>query len=275
MIVRALGVSLLMAVSQAAQPPLDLCAENSQSGRERHCEVREEILTGQTALDVDPGRNGGVHVRGWSRQDVRLRTRVEGLRRRRVARARARCRGPSDDAGGTASDRRPDGARQRALGDVVLSRCAGEHAACDQHEQRRHLSRGVQRRRRSSRVQWQHPAARGSGQISRDTRRMAGFISSSQALVGKGRVSTSRRETDPSVSRCPPITRQNSKRVRCTAACRSTFPRQSIQAASAGSPRRWDREGRRFERLRRTGRWSCSVNSELAFSLLNLASKEA
>jgi hypothetical protein len=78
MIVRALGVSLLLAVSQAAQPPLDLCAENSQSGRERHCEVREEILTGQAALDVDPGRNGGVHVRGWSRQDVRLRTRVEG-----------------------------------------------------------------------------------------------------------------------------------------------------------------------------------------------------
>lgn len=78
MIVRALGVSLVLAVTQAAQPPLDLCAENSQSGRERHCEVREEILTGQAALDVDPGRNGGVHVRGWSRQDVRLRTRVEG-----------------------------------------------------------------------------------------------------------------------------------------------------------------------------------------------------
>jgi hypothetical protein len=35
MIVRALGVSLLLAVSQAAQPPIDLCAENSQSGRER------------------------------------------------------------------------------------------------------------------------------------------------------------------------------------------------------------------------------------------------
>ena len=78
MIVRALGVSLLLAVSQAAQPPLDLCAENSQSGRERHCEVREEILTGQKALDVDPGRNGGVQIRGWSSQDVRLRTRVEG-----------------------------------------------------------------------------------------------------------------------------------------------------------------------------------------------------
>ena len=77
MIVRALGVSLLLAASQAAQPSVDLCAENPQSGRERICEVREEILTGQTALDVDPGRNGGVHVRGWSRQDVRLRTRVE------------------------------------------------------------------------------------------------------------------------------------------------------------------------------------------------------
>jgi len=76
--VRALGVSLLLAAAQAVQPPLDLCENGQQSSQERHCEVREESLTGQVALDVDPGRNGGVHVRGWDRQDVRLRTKVEG-----------------------------------------------------------------------------------------------------------------------------------------------------------------------------------------------------
>ena len=74
---RALGVSLMLAAAQTAQPALDLCAGESQGRRQRHCEVREETLAGQTALDVDPGRNGGVHVRGWNRQDVRLRTRVE------------------------------------------------------------------------------------------------------------------------------------------------------------------------------------------------------
>ena len=77
--VRVFGVSMLLAVAQAAQPPADLCGADRQSRRERHCEVREEVVTGQAALDVDPGRNGSVHVRGWSRQDVRLRTRVEGF----------------------------------------------------------------------------------------------------------------------------------------------------------------------------------------------------
>ena len=145
MIVRALGVSLVLAVSQAAQPPLDPCAENSQSGRERHCEMREE----------SPHGTNGARRRSRAKRR-RARPRMErtgraaanasrGLRRRHVARARARGCGPSDDAGGTASDGRPDGARQRALGDVLLSRCAGEHAACDQHEQRRHFSRRVQR----------------------------------------------------------------------------------------------------------------------------------
>ena len=76
--VRVFGVSMLLAVAQAAQPPADLCGGDRQNGRERHCEVREEVVTGQAALDIDPGRNGGVHVRGWSRQDVRVRTRVEG-----------------------------------------------------------------------------------------------------------------------------------------------------------------------------------------------------
>jgi hypothetical protein len=75
--VRALGLSVLMAAAQAAQIPADLC-DPQHSSRERHCEVREESLTGQKALDIDPGQNGGVHVRGSSRQDVRLRVKVEG-----------------------------------------------------------------------------------------------------------------------------------------------------------------------------------------------------
>ena len=75
--VRAFGVSILLAAAQAAQTPVDLCAGGEQRSRQRHCEVREESLPGQTALDIDPGRNGGVHVRGWSRQEVRLRAKIE------------------------------------------------------------------------------------------------------------------------------------------------------------------------------------------------------
>jgi hypothetical protein len=84
---RAFGMTLLVAAAQAAQPPVDLCADGNQGRRERHCEVREEILAAPGALDIDPGRNGGVHVRGWSRPDVRVRTKVEGYAGR-AARAR-------------------------------------------------------------------------------------------------------------------------------------------------------------------------------------------
>jgi DUF4097 and DUF4098 domain-containing protein YvlB len=61
-------------------PPEDLCAERTRydTRREHVCEVREETLGPRTALDIDPGQNGSVHVRGGGRADVRLRTRVEG-----------------------------------------------------------------------------------------------------------------------------------------------------------------------------------------------------
>ncbi len=55
----------------------DLCAGHDGNRSERHCEVREASVTGQSELDLDPGRNGSVRVRGWERSDVRLRTRVE------------------------------------------------------------------------------------------------------------------------------------------------------------------------------------------------------
>jgi DUF4097 and DUF4098 domain-containing protein YvlB len=63
----------------ATQLTGDLCADRNYSSRDVwHCEVRETTLTGVAALDVDPGRHGGVHIRGWSGQGTRLRTRVEG-----------------------------------------------------------------------------------------------------------------------------------------------------------------------------------------------------
>jgi hypothetical protein len=62
---------------QTAIPVEDLCADRSGNRRQHHCEVREEIVATASELDIDPGRNGGVRVRGWDRPDARLRTRVE------------------------------------------------------------------------------------------------------------------------------------------------------------------------------------------------------
>lgn len=43
----------------------------------RHCEIREQTLPSIGHLDVDAGRNGGVTVKGWLRNDVLVRARVE------------------------------------------------------------------------------------------------------------------------------------------------------------------------------------------------------
>ena len=58
----------------------DVCADRGRHSRHQvHCEVRETALSGPAVLDIDPGRNGGVHIRGWTQSDMHLRTRVEGV----------------------------------------------------------------------------------------------------------------------------------------------------------------------------------------------------
>jgi hypothetical protein len=50
---------------------------NYDRDRQRFCEVREQTVPGVGRLTVDPGKNGGVTVRGWLRNDVSIRSRVE------------------------------------------------------------------------------------------------------------------------------------------------------------------------------------------------------
>ncbi|RPI52139.1 MAG: hypothetical protein EHM55_17260, partial [Acidobacteria bacterium] len=71
----AAGISRPQA--QTGKPIDDLCADRAESRRQRHCEVREDSIAGQHAIDLDPGRNGSVRVRGWERPEVHLRARVE------------------------------------------------------------------------------------------------------------------------------------------------------------------------------------------------------
>jgi DUF4097 and DUF4098 domain-containing protein YvlB len=43
----------------------------------RKCEVREQTLASVRQLTVEPGRNGGVSVKGWTQGDVLVRARME------------------------------------------------------------------------------------------------------------------------------------------------------------------------------------------------------
>lgn len=43
----------------------------------RHCDLREQTVASVGHINADPGGNGGVTVRGWLRNDVLVRSRVE------------------------------------------------------------------------------------------------------------------------------------------------------------------------------------------------------
>jgi len=50
---------------------------NYNGDRQRFCEIREQTIPAVVRLTVDPGKNGGVTVKGWLRNDVSIRSRVE------------------------------------------------------------------------------------------------------------------------------------------------------------------------------------------------------
>jgi len=51
---------------------------NSDNRLARHCEIKEQAMPASGgAIQIDPGVNGGVTVKGWSRSDVLLRARIE------------------------------------------------------------------------------------------------------------------------------------------------------------------------------------------------------
>ena len=62
--------------AQTANRTYDWCQERTNDRRVRHCEEREQTVGQETALDVDPGRNGGIHVRGRSETGIQLRARI-------------------------------------------------------------------------------------------------------------------------------------------------------------------------------------------------------
>jgi hypothetical protein len=77
---KLLMLAALVAVpSQAAELRVALddqwCREDGDwRERARHCEVRETTLSAVIAVDARP--NGGIEVRGWDRNEVRLRVKV-------------------------------------------------------------------------------------------------------------------------------------------------------------------------------------------------------
>ncbi len=74
----SIGSIPLIAQLRDNSEKLMTCENGGSDGeRARHCDLREQTLPSIGRLSVDPGRNGGVTVKGWLRSDVLVRARVE------------------------------------------------------------------------------------------------------------------------------------------------------------------------------------------------------
>ncbi|HVW10772.1 MAG TPA: DUF4097 family beta strand repeat-containing protein [Bryobacteraceae bacterium] len=53
------------------------CENQGSDDRARSCEIREQTTASVGLLNIDAGKNGGANIKGWTRSDVLVRTRVE------------------------------------------------------------------------------------------------------------------------------------------------------------------------------------------------------
>jgi hypothetical protein len=83
---RTLGVLLGALFTPAILPAQDAsltCDDrrDRDGDGERFCEIREVTLAARAPVTIDAGPNGGIHVRGWDRNEIRLIARVEARAR--------------------------------------------------------------------------------------------------------------------------------------------------------------------------------------------------
>src|SRR3954470_16033916 len=68
---------LLAQLRDNAEPQLKCENQGYNNDRPRHCEVRELNVASIGRLGIDSGQNGGVTAKGWQRNDVLVRARIE------------------------------------------------------------------------------------------------------------------------------------------------------------------------------------------------------
>lgn len=73
----ALAAAACAQLRDNRDPQLTCDNGNYGNERQRFCEVREQTVPGVGRLSIDPVKNGGVTVRGWLRNDVLVRSRVD------------------------------------------------------------------------------------------------------------------------------------------------------------------------------------------------------
>jgi DUF4097 and DUF4098 domain-containing protein YvlB len=72
------GLATTVATAQKKTGGPMTCRDTWNSDRlQGHCEIKEQTLPAGGAIAVDGGRNGGVAIKGWERNEILVRTRVQ------------------------------------------------------------------------------------------------------------------------------------------------------------------------------------------------------
>lgn len=108
----ALAVTAVAGAAQSRSQGDAGCRDRWTPDRDRavHCETREDTFSGSGLLDVDASRNGGIRVRGWNRNDIRLVSYITAYSSTE-ARARALADGVRIETGGRIRATGPAGGR--------------------------------------------------------------------------------------------------------------------------------------------------------------------
>jgi hypothetical protein len=69
--------SPLLAQRDNSERQLTCSNGNRDNDRARHCEMRELTIASIGRLNIDSSKNGGISVKGWSRPDTLVRSRIE------------------------------------------------------------------------------------------------------------------------------------------------------------------------------------------------------
>ena len=73
----AAGFPLLAQMQNNTDRQLNCSNSGNDGDRARHCEMREQSLPSIGSLNVDPGSNGSVNIKGWLQSGVLVRARID------------------------------------------------------------------------------------------------------------------------------------------------------------------------------------------------------
>jgi DUF4097 and DUF4098 domain-containing protein YvlB len=73
-----LGTASAMAQKEANERGGLQCNDNWDNGRlENHCEIQEQTMASGGTLNVDARKNGGISMKGWDRNEILVRSRIQ------------------------------------------------------------------------------------------------------------------------------------------------------------------------------------------------------